>query len=175
MPARVITYSKKICLLGTFGVGKTSLVRRFVHDLFEDRYLSTIGVQIYQKELTAANGNENLKLIIWDLANIERFTAANKNYFRGSAGAIVVFDLTRPESYDESNIYLSKFQEMNPKAGLVFAGNKIDLIEGTESAPTDLIEISEKYRSPYYLTSAKTAENVSTVFDALGKRLLESS
>ena len=158
-----------------FGVGKTSLVRRLVHDLFEDRYLSTIGVQIYQKELSSAKGKDNLKLIIWDLANIEKFTAATKNYFQGAAGAIVVSDLTRPESHDESTIYLTRFQEINPRANLVFACNKIDLLDGIKLAPNDLIAIAEKYRSPYYLTSAKTAENVSTVFETLGKHLLEPS
>lgn len=174
MSRKAITYSKKICLLGTFGVGKTSLVRRFVNDLFDDTYLSTIGVQIYQKELSEIQAKENLKLIVWDLANIEKFTTTIKNYFQGAAGAIVVTDLTRTESYNKKHLYLNQFLEINPKASLIFAGNKIDLID-SNNAPESLVKLAENYKSPYSITSAKTGSNVKAVFEILGKKILECS
>lgn len=159
-----------------FGVGKTSLVRRFVHRVFEDRYLSTIGVQIYLKNLAEIcdndKSNDQLKLILWDLANIEKFTPTIKNYFIGAAAAIVVLDLTRPETFEEKNIYLNDFKEINPKAKLIFAGNKVDLIADQSSISEDFIATAKNYDSYYVVTSAKTGTNVESLFRSLGKQLL---
>lgn len=176
MLSKTIVYSKKVCLLGTFGVGKTSLVRRFVHDLFEDRYLSTIGVQIYQKELfelaSGARDDEHIKLILWDLANIEKFNPTIEKYFKGASGAIVVLDLTRPETFEQKNIYINEFLGINPKAQLIFAGNKVDLLEN-EMNRTDLKnKIEDEYRAPFLFTSAKSGKNVELLFETLAKQLL---
>lgn len=177
MDSKAIVYSKKICMLGTFGVGKTSLVRRYVHRLFDDTYLSTIGVQIYQKQLSGLcsglKARHGLKLIIWDLANIEAITPATRNYFNGAAGAIVVFDLTRPQTLKNNHHFLNTFLEINPVTKLVFAGNKLDLISDNSLSDQLLAAAAGIYDSPYLLTSAKTGDNVDTLFSSLGKLLLE--
>ncbi len=161
-------------MLGTFSVGKTSLVRRFVHGLFDDRYLSTIGVQIYEKQLPSIPGRraENLKLICWDLANIEKLTPAIKNYFRGASAAIVVFDLTRPATFDVKDIHLDAFKQVNPLAGLVFAGNKIDLLPDVSSPPSELADLAGSHSAPLLFTSAKSGAGVAEMFAALGQLLL---
>lgn len=173
LQAKTITYSKKVCMLGAFGVGKTSLVRRFVHDVFDDQYLSTIGVQIYEKQLApAASHNEELKLIFWDLANIEKLTPVIRNYFKGAAAAIVVVDLTRPATFDQRNLYIEAFMETNPNARLVLAGNKADLLDDPRSATSRLQEWSTEKSAPHFLTSAKTGDNVPAMFEALAGSLL---
>ena len=182
MSDKTVVYSKKVLLLGSFGVGKTSLVRKFVYKIFEDKYLSTIGVQIYRHILSdvckGEKANEQLKLILWDLANIEKFTSTSKNYFTGASAAIVVFDLTHSKTLDERKIYLKNFLEINPKAKFIFSGNKIDLIDRDAFKSNQLSEISEiaeKYNAPFFLTSAKTGENVDLLFEKLGKLLLGCS
>ncbi|MFN3372526.1 MAG: Rab family GTPase, partial [Chloroflexus sp.] len=85
----------KICLLGEFSVGKTSLIRRFVEGIFDERYLSTLGVKISRHSLTIDHIDMNL--IIWDTTGGERFNQIVQNYYRGAAGALLVCDLTRPD------------------------------------------------------------------------------
>ncbi len=93
---------KKVCLLGDFAVGKTSLVRRFVEGRFDDKYLSTIGVKISRKTLARPYGA--LHLIVWDLAGGEEF-GAESSYLRGAAGALIVGDLTRRETLESFERY----------------------------------------------------------------------
>ena len=92
--------SKKVCLLGDFAVGKTSLVRRFVLNIFEDRYLSTIGVKVSRKTVVTPGPGDliELTLMLWDLAGSEEFDQVRASYLRGASGAVLVCDLTRPET-----------------------------------------------------------------------------
>lgn len=175
-----IAISKKICMLGTFGVGKTSLVRRFIHDRFDDNYLSTIGVDISKKELPAhtdpATGrSEFLNLIIWDIAHLEKFTPTYKGYFHGSEGAIVVYDLTRPQSVTETGKFLAPFLELNPTSQLIFVGNKTDLLEMKSINLEPFLQFSKHYVTEFILTSARTGENVEVVFQKLGKLILKGN
>src|SRR5262249_40683115 len=103
MEQTVITYSKKICLLGEFAVGKTSLVRRFVYNLFDDRYISTIGVRVSRKTVAVPVETQvaELTMMVWDLAGSEEFNRVSMSYLRGAAGAVLVYDLTRAHTFDE--------------------------------------------------------------------------
>ena len=89
---------KKICLLGAFGVGKTSLIRRYVDSIFSDAYLTTVGVKIDKKVLTV--GTEEMALILWDIAGEDEIAAVRVSYLRGAAGYLLVVDGTRPETLD---------------------------------------------------------------------------
>lgn len=170
----IITYSKKICMMGTFGVGKTSLVRQFVHGLFDDSYLTTVGVQIFQKEVATTKGNEavNIKLLLWDLANIEEMTPAIRNYFTGAAGAVIVTDLTRPDTCNASQIHIPEFRQANPSAKLIIVGNKQDLVKPSP-APVPLGNLAETYHSSVILTSAKTGENVEALFQTMAEQITQ--
>lgn len=174
-----IEIRKKICMLGAFGVGKTSLVRQFVFNKYEDKYLSTIGVLISQKQLPPFRKSdsgriEQLEFIIWDLANIEKYNKMTKNYFRGAAGAIAVCDLTRAHTFEEIDQLLNKFLEINPKSRIVLAGNKIDLVDQQLIEMERFLHLSDSYQTTYTLTSAKTGENVEQLFVCLGNELLKS-
>jgi len=162
-------------MLGSFGVGKTSLVRRFIYDEFRENYRSTMGVQILQKIVSLTKDNSfGIKLILWDIAHIEKFNRVIKNYFRGSHGAIVVCDITRSQSFQGMDIYLKPYLEMNPKSKLIFVGNKIDLVDKNSFDMEQLLQISKALKSPFITTSAKTNENVDELFNKLGTLLVKA-
>jgi small GTP-binding protein len=165
--------SKKICMLGSFGVGKTSLVRRFVLNQFTEEYRSTMGVHIQKQPVSLTkDASSGINLILWDIAHIEEFNRVIKDYFRGSSGAVVVFDVTRPQSFQETDIYLKPFLELNPKSKFIFVGNKIDLVDKKSYNMEQLLQISKTYNSLSFLTSAKTSENVDELFHKLAALLV---
>jgi small GTP-binding protein len=172
--------SKKVCLLGDLAVGKTSLVRRFVYDLFDDKYISTIGVKVSRKVLAVQRGADiaELTMMLWDLAGSEEFDRVRASYLRGSAGAVLVCDLTRPETLDCLPQYTDELHAANPEAHLILAVNKRDLIEPSppeDLRPLDLEKVeavARRLASPYYLTSAKTGLEVEELFRHLGRLLV---
>ncbi len=158
-------------MLGMFGVGKTSLVHRYVHGLFDDSYKSTVGVHILQKTVPLSAAGKVLNLVLWDLANIEKMSHAFENYFRGSAAAIVVFDVSRPASFEMQRIHLDDFLHINSNASIFFAANKVDLLENEKTMPAALVEIAQKYDAPLVLTSAKENQGVPGLFDLIAAKL----
>ena len=94
--------SKKICLVGDFSVGKTSLIRRFVENKFSDRYLSTVGVKISRKsiEVETAIASQLVNLLIWDIEGQTKFQSIATSYLKGASGSIIVADITRPETLE---------------------------------------------------------------------------
>ncbi|RMF02953.1 MAG: GTP-binding protein [Chloroflexi bacterium] len=166
--------SKKICLLGDFAVGKTSLVRRFVHNKFDDKYLSTIGVKVSRKTVTIPRAGElvELSMLLWDLAGSEEFDRVKSSYLRGAAGAVLVCDLTRPETLGNLSQYANGYFKNNPQAQLILAANKSDLIDQQELTESEVEAAAQKMNIPYYLTSAKTGDEVEQLFKHIGQLLL---
>jgi len=162
---------KKICLLGGFSVGKTSLIRRFVEGNFDDKYLSTIGVKISRKPLQRTD--HTLNLIIWDLAGGNDYRKQASSYLRGSAGAIIACDLTRPDTLDYLPIYVEQMRAVNPNAVFVLAANKVDLTAERAISDEELKTAVSQINNSYLLTSAKTGENVEAIFQLLAD-LIES-
>ncbi|MCB9423291.1 MAG: GTP-binding protein [Ardenticatenaceae bacterium] len=160
---------KKICLLGEFSVGKTSLIRRFVEERFDENYLSTIGVHMSRKRLERAE--YALDFFIWDLAGGEDFKVVGANYLRGSAGAIIVCDLTRKETLTALPYYAGQIQSLNPQAALVFVANKADLVMERTVAHDAIIEAITAFGNTYLLTSAKTGQHVNEAFAALADQM----
>jgi len=169
------TISKKVCLLGDFAVGKTSLVRRFVYNLFNDKYLSTIGVKVSRKAVAIPrqDGVVELNMILWDLAGSEEFEQLRDSYLRGAAGAVLVCDLTRPETLESLHSYAEDLLRVSPGARLVLAANKHDLTDQWRLTPQQIEAAAAGLHTSYYLTSAKTGEEVETLFRWLGQMLVE--
>lgn len=163
------TVQKKVCLLGDFAVGKTSLIRRFVEGKFDEKYLSTIGVNISRKPLQ--RGEHILNFIIWDLAGGESFISPTKSYLRGAAGALIVCDLTRNDTLAALNKYAEEIKHMIPQAPFVLIGNKADLLDSRSISPADLDAISQQLKAPFLLTSAKSGDNVETAFALLADHI----
>ncbi len=159
--------SKKIILLGHFGVGKTSLIQRFVHQKFSEKYLTTIGVKV-DKKVVVIDGRE-LSMIIWDIAGENTQQKVPESYKLGAHGAIYVFDLTRPSSYDLIEQEVSHLQNILPPIPFVLVGNKLDLL--TEEEFNSLRKKLPAY--DYIFSSAKTGEGVEEMFFYLAKQMLQ--
>ncbi len=168
------TVNKKVCLLGDFGVGKTSLVRRFVYDLFDDRYISTVGVKVSRKTVMVARDDEivELTMMLWDLAGSEEFDRVRASYLRGAAGAILVCDLTRPATLASLTTYVRDLVSVSPQARIVAAGNKSDLLDQRQVTPAQVETFAAKHSVAYYLTSARGGDEVESLFRHLGAAML---
>ncbi len=169
----MVKISKKVCLLGDFAVGKTSLVRRFVYDRFDDKYISTIGVKVSRKTVAVPRNEEivELTMMLWDLAGSEEFDQVRASYLRGAAGAVLVCDLTRPETLDHLYDYANDFGQVNSGVQLAVAANKRDLTDAIEIAPASVKTVANDLTAPAYLTSAKTGDDVDDLFRHLGRLL----
>jgi small GTP-binding protein len=177
-----LTIKKKIVLLGDSAVGKTSLIRRYVFDQFEDSYISTIGTKATMKELMITQDEEeiDLTLMIWDLIGSEGYHALHSRNFVGTNGAILVADLTRKDTlHNLENYWIPSLLQVVENVPLVFACNKSDLLEQYEFSLDDLTKIASKYNTEFtnvlpeslktdYETSAKTGSNVELAFESLG-------
>ncbi len=161
---------KKICLLGEFAVGKTSLVRRFVENRFDDKYLSTIGVKISRKSLSL--NEHTVNLLMWDLAGGDNYQGVQSGYLRGAAGALIVCDLTRAETLNAYERYLSQLREVNKQAHVVFLANKVDLVDRRAISDKELKEAANALGGQVYLTSAKSGINVELAIETLAKKLI---
>ena len=173
----VTTISKKVCLLGDFAVGKTSLLRRFVYDLFNDKYISTIGVKVSRKTVGLSRVDDvvELTMMLWDLGGSEVFKQVRTSYLRGAAGAVLVCDLTRPETLDSIRSYVDDLFSVSPDAELILVANKCDLADQQRLTPAQIKAVAADLNAPYYVTSAKTGEEVETLFRHLGRLLVAPS
>lgn len=164
---------KKMCVLGEAAAGKTSLIRRFVVDKFDDKYIVTIGTKTSKKILTirGEDANVSLKLMIWDILGQSHFQKLKESAFKGSNGAFIVLDLTRRETLESFNQWLGSLYKIVPDIPVVLLANKNDL-EG-KFGREEIEEVVSAYGFPFFFTSAKTGENVNNAFYTLGKMMIE--
>ena len=160
--------ARKLCMLGDFGVGKTSLVSRFVRSTFSEKYLTTVGVKVDSKEI-ALPDRAPCKLVIWDIAGRSHLDALNMTYLRGASALLLVADGTRERSLHSALNLLMQSRSLLPDATVVVAVNKIDLVEQWEVAPTALVELRRTL--PVFETSARTGEGVEAAFAEIATRL----
>lgn len=164
---------KKVCMLGDFAVGKTSLVRQFVEGRFDDRYLSTIGVKISRRTVTLDSAT-TMHLLIWDLAGSEEFTGAQASYLQGAAGALLVCDLTRAATLPSVARYAVRLREVSPQAPVLLLANKADLSEQHEILEAQLAETARSIQAAgVFLTSAKDGRNVESAFLQIARSILK--
>lgn len=157
---------KKIVLLGQFGVGKTSLLRRFIQDEFTSDYKPTLGVQIKKKVLKLPSGRE-IPMIIWDLEGFSSVSKTRTSYMLGSHAFIYVFDISRPVTYFNLDEEISFIEQHYPHVYLSVVGNKVDTKD-----PSSIINyLKEKNIKTPHLVSAKTNEGVGALFMEIGDNI----
>ncbi|XP_046549522.1 ras-related protein Rab-22A-like [Haliotis rubra] len=161
----------KLCLLGDSGVGKSSIVMRFVNNQFKNALESTIGASFMTKTLLV-DGN-TYKYQIWDTAGQEKYRALAPMYYRGAAAAaIIVYDVTRESTFRSVKSWVQELRRQgSPNIVIAIAGNKCDLEDLREVRKKDAQDYAKDINAIFCETSALTAVNVPQLFDAISKEL----
>ncbi len=167
----------KVCLVGDVGVGKTSLIRRYVLDVFDDKYIATIGTKVTKKEIEVKDPRtgapQKVVLLVWDIMGQPSFREVLREaYFYGAEGALAVCDVTSKESLGELRYWVKAMTATTGKIPIVFLGNKCDLRDETRVQFQDIEIFAKKHDSPAMLTSAKTGYNVEQAFTTLVEKLV---
>ena len=160
--------SKKVAILGSHAVGKTSLINQFIYKKFPENYLTTIGLKVDKK--TVETDDYQLDMIIWDIAGQEDMAKVPHYYLNGCSGIIYVVDLTRPPTYEHIKNQLDTIRKTVGKdIDMLVAGNKSDLLSASEIEHiTANMEVA-----PDKVTSAKYGENVEALFLILANKLIQ--
>jgi small GTP-binding protein len=162
---------RKVCLIGDFAVGKTSLFQRFVYNRFSESYLTTVGVLVQRKALQVRG--QDVNLILWDTEGGKDSDTVKESYVAGAAGAVIVCDLTRVGSILHCQGYAEVLRRINPNMQLMLAGNKRDLIETDSHAHLSVVrQVARKEKLPMTLTSALSGAGIEAMFMALATALL---
>ena len=163
----------KLCLVGDFQVGKTSLIRRFVLDEFDDNYLETIGTKVSKKTINVddptGDGLLRVRLMVWDIMGRKEYgDLLREAYFYGAKGIIAVCDLTRPETVDSLREWIDSVTRVTGGVPVHILANKSDLEPLVEEKA--VADMASEYGSPYHVTSAKTGKNVEVCFADIALR-----
>ncbi len=180
---------KKVVLLGESAVGKTSLIKRFVHDEFADDYISTIGTKVSKKviDMNVEGQEVQVNLMVWDMLGREGYMSTQARQIVGAQGVIIVGDITRPEKMVNLEKYwipLILRTIGTVKLPFIFLGNKVDLADEDMLSDTldVMTELEERYNhgmkqyipehlNTWFLTSAKTGEKVEESFESMANLL----
>ncbi len=170
------SFKLKVLLTGAAAVGKTSLVQRFIKNRFAANYKLTVGVDILTKDVEFGP-SEIATLSIWDIGGQQRFEFIRSTFYKGAAGALLVFDLTREQTYTETRKWLTEIRQFaGQDIPFVLIGNKLDLIEdvGEVIDRDEARSFAEGEGSIYIETSAKSGINVDESFTELTRRIIDS-
>ncbi|MEE9224040.1 MAG: Rab family GTPase [Thermoplasmata archaeon] len=167
----------KVCLVGEQAVGKTSLVRRFVLDVFDDSYIATMGAKVLKRDIEVSDetyGNLLVSLVVWDIMGDKSFRDLFKEaFFQGAQGLIAVCDVTRKATLTELENWIKAVSKVAGDIPIHMLANKVDLVDDTEIAEDDIKEFSDRMDSTYEMTSAKTGENVEDAFDIVARKIID--
>lgn len=174
------TLKAKVCLVGEAAVGKTSLIRRYVLDQFEDKYLTTLGAKVSKKELDFDMPEYCMKIhlvmVIWDIMGEKTFRDLTKEaFFHGTKGVLAVCDLTRYNTLRELDDWIESVFGVTGEVPVIYAVNKVDLKDEVMImyGESELDQSARAFKADYLYTSAKTGENVELTFEKLGESILK--
>ena len=163
----------KIILVGNSSVGKSSLISKYEKRVFQDNYLSTVGMDMASKEININNKKINLKII--DTCGQERYKSIATNYYRKADGIMFVFDVTNEISFEEVKTWLLNVDNINNNCQKILVGNKIDLENNRIINKERMENKAKELNMKYYETSAKTGQNVEEAFTELVNLLLNNN
>ena len=184
-----MSYRGKVILLGDAGVGKTSLLARYVDGIFSDEYKQTIGANFLIKEIDLShiisklNLNPQIKedieakgfnLYFWDVGGQQDKLFVTEYYFLQAVGAMVVFNVDKRESFDDIEFWVSKMKELSGDIPFILIGNKIDLEDKREVNSEEIEAKAAQYGVKYFETSAKLNESVDAAFEDLSIQILNN-
>jgi hypothetical protein len=167
-----MNYQKKICVIGEFGVGKTSLISQYVRSIFSEKYHTTIGVKIDKKQVTVDKSEVNL--VIWDIAGESEFGSMKPSHLAGASGYLLVADGTRPGTIDAAMVLQQRVCALLGPVPFILALNKADLTErwAVGQSSLDTLKLTGWDVRP---SSAKTGDGVEDIFVDLSRRLIRDA
>ncbi|MFX1392399.1 MAG: Rab family GTPase [Promethearchaeota archaeon] len=161
----------KVLTAGDGGVGKTTLLYRYVNGIFLEDTSITLGVNFFLKELNTYGLNIILQL--WDFGGQDRFKSLHNLYTKGAKGAILMYDLSRLSTLNNIEYWVNLCRNDNPNLPILFVGTKSDIVDGLYDEKDMIDLITEKFNfCDYFRVSSKTGENVEKVFEVLSKNIL---
>ena len=166
-------YAYKLILGGDGAVGKTSMAHRFVEDRFETDYKGTIGTSIMKKECEFEGLKSKVRFVIWDLAGQSQFKRVRYSYVANAEAGILVFDVTRRDTFEKIKLWYNESIEISKKIALILVGNKIDLEDSRVVSTVEGEELAKKLGLGYIETSAKTGENIEDAFRMLALQIVK--
>ena len=157
--------SIKLILVGEAQVGKTAIINQYIQNTFEEEYIATIGQEKQTKEITLKNGTK-FKLEIWDTIGQDSYSAANKIFMRNAKIALLVYDITKEESFKNLNKFYTQVCDINGKDKIIFGvvGNKSDLYEERTVEEEDGQKYATDIGASFFETSAKDHETIENLF-----------
>ena len=163
----------KILILGDSKVGKSCFLTRYADKTYQEDYLSTIGMDYKIKNYELENG-DIIKLYIWDTAGQDRFRSITSNYYKGADGIILIYDITKQETFNNVRNWITSIKEEAPaKVVLILVGNKVDDEKNRAVPKSEGEKIADEYNLPFLECSAKSDINVTETFDVLVKKIVE--
>ncbi len=171
--------SLKICLLGDNAVGKTSLIRKYAYDIFDDSYIPTMGMKVIKDisiEIKEYNKKYNVTFWIYDTMGDAQYRGLlNGSHLSGLSGAFLVCDVTRPETLENLIFWAdSIYKECDENIPIIYMANKSDLTGGQMFDLADMERLTEVFKAPWLLTSARTGDNVEEAFRILGMKMIKN-
>jgi small GTP-binding protein len=165
-------FTKKIILIGDGGVGKTTLIRKFVYDMFDDKYIATIGTKVSKKKVVISDIQLDINLMVWDVQG-QRNDPLLTRYFTGAEGALFVCDVTRFQTFENLPEWIKDFESVCGKVPMIILGNKSDLVDNSQFGESELSALAARYSAKSFLTSAKTGANVESSFKDLARSIMK--
>jgi small GTP-binding protein len=168
-------YKFKITLFGSANVGKTSLIIRFIKESFSEDLKKTIGTNFLVKDIDLPEENLNARLLIWDIGGQAQFSSLRNMYFKGSNGAIGVYDVTSPESLLRIPGWVSSIKKAVGNIPMILIGNKADLVDQRRVDLADALDLAKRLDCEHIETSAKDGTNVELMFLKIAKKCYENA
>jgi small GTP-binding protein len=166
MASKKVDCSVKTVMVGDSGVGKTCLLTRYIREYFDDSSQPTLGVEFLAKLVDTPK--RRIELQLWDTAGQELFRSVTRGYYRNSAVAYLVFDLTSRSSFVSLDRWLADIRDVSPSdIIIVVLGNKNDLVSTREVTRDEIQRFTARHRTKYFEVSAKTGENLVTAITSV--------
>ena len=163
----------KILLLGDSEVGKSCFLMRYADNVFVDNYITTIGLD-YKLKYIQLDSGQVIKVQLWDTAGQDRYRTIAKNYYKGSHGILLLYDVTKTSSFENIREWIKDIrEEVYEKAIIFLIGNKIDKKDQIKIKTEEGEKLAEEFNIPFFEASAKSGENVDEIFKALYKKISE--